>query len=323
MGKTIAVVVTFNREKLLQNCIEALRAQTRPLDAILVVNNGSTDNTEQWLLQQNDIHVISQPNLGSGGGFNTGIKWAFANGYQWIWCMDDDGFPSTNALEKLFEACPQHELTLLNCMVVDKDNPDKLVWKTMQYTRMSQIDKPLVYGKGHPFNGTLLSRQIIERVGLPNKKYFLWGDETEYLYRITRRNKIPVASVTASIHYHPATAFSLKQDWSFSSSWKMYYYVRNRLAVHKAKFGNPIVALSCYLGFIVAFAGVILFYQKTHRRQKLFFLAWPVADAFRRKYTDTPASILEGIKQKKYSNMRRLLNWSSWVRQEKPSPALG
>ena len=55
MEKVIAVVVTYNRQALLSECITALRKQSRPLDAILVINNGSTDGTEDWLRQQPDI----------------------------------------------------------------------------------------------------------------------------------------------------------------------------------------------------------------------------------------------------------------------------
>ena len=63
MEKVIAVVVTYNRQALLSECIAALRNQTHKPDAILVVNNGSTDNTEQWLNQQTDIIAINQKNI--------------------------------------------------------------------------------------------------------------------------------------------------------------------------------------------------------------------------------------------------------------------
>ncbi|MBK6634329.1 MAG: glycosyltransferase [Chitinophagaceae bacterium] len=76
MEKVIAVVVTYNREALLSECITALRNQSRPLDAILIVNNGSTDGTETWLNQQNDLFFINQQNVGSSGGFSAGINWA-------------------------------------------------------------------------------------------------------------------------------------------------------------------------------------------------------------------------------------------------------
>ncbi|HMU10987.1 MAG TPA: glycosyltransferase, partial [Ferruginibacter sp.] len=67
MEKVIAVVVTYNRKALLTECIAALRNQTRPLDAILVVNNGSTDDTEEWVSAQKDLVLINQKNVGSSG----------------------------------------------------------------------------------------------------------------------------------------------------------------------------------------------------------------------------------------------------------------
>lgn len=64
-----AVVVTFNRITLLQKCIKALYNQTKKLDAIIVINNNSTDGTKEWLDKQNNIIVIHQENVGGSGGF--------------------------------------------------------------------------------------------------------------------------------------------------------------------------------------------------------------------------------------------------------------
>src|SRR5689334_2658009 len=121
MDKVIAVIVTYNRKQLLANCISALKNQTRKIDSILVINNGSTDDTATWLQQQNNIDHISQGNVGSGGGFYTGIKTAYERGYNWIWLMDDDGFPKEDALEKLLED-DNEELLLRNCAVINKDD---------------------------------------------------------------------------------------------------------------------------------------------------------------------------------------------------------
>jgi len=48
-----AVVVTFNRKKLLLNCLGALKAQTRQLSHIVVIDNASTDGTADFLVQHN------------------------------------------------------------------------------------------------------------------------------------------------------------------------------------------------------------------------------------------------------------------------------
>ena len=127
MEKVIAVVVTYNRKTLLSECIIALRNQTRKPDAILVVNNGSIDDTEAWLLMQQDIFSITQKNVGSSGGFNTAINWAYKHGYTWIWCMDDDGYPKEDALEKILE--PEMDmLCLRNCAVLNKEDKKTFVF---------------------------------------------------------------------------------------------------------------------------------------------------------------------------------------------------
>jgi rhamnopyranosyl-N-acetylglucosaminyl-diphospho-decaprenol beta-1,3/1,4-galactofuranosyltransferase len=296
MEKVIAVVVSYNREALLRECIDALRNQTRKPDAILVVNNGSTDNTLNWLKQQPDLLYITQENLGGAGGFNTGIAWAYQHGYAWIWCMDDDGYPQCNALEELLKHEPQHR-ALLNCAVISKEDRQSFVWKTGHYKKLQEVTEPLIKGIAHPFNGTLIHRAIVERVGTPKTDLFLWGDETEYYYRIVKQNEFPVYTVSTSVHYHPPSAFSYKNDWDFKSAWKMYYYIRNRFHVHRAKCSGGLSAIMHYAAFIVAFCGIILVYQKTDRLRKLSFIVWPVKDALQHNFSATPPLILRKLNQ--------------------------
>ena len=179
-----------------------------------------------------------------------------------------------------------------NCAVIDKENKQSFVWKTGNFKTINEVDTKIIEGIGHPFNGTMLHRRIIERVGVPQPKFFLWGDETEYYYRIVKRNQIPVCTVADSIHYHPSTAFSIKQDWEYKSGWKMYYYVRNRFHIHQVKFNNKLLAFLNYSCFLLAFACIILLYQKTDKMKKLGFLFWPASDAFTRNFDATPTFIL-------------------------------
>ena len=315
MEKAIAVVVSYNRQQLLSECITALRNQTQKLDAILVINNGSTDNTEQWLLEQPDVFFVTQKNVGSGGGFNTGISWAFNHGYSWIWCMDDDGYPKEDALEKILAVETDH-LCLRNCAVINKEDKKSFVWKTKNFQNIDEVNTNLIYGIGHPFNGTMIHRNIVERVGLPKPSLFLWGDESEYYQRITRRNNIPVCTVSSSIHYHPASAFSYKEDWNFTSSWKMYFYIRNRLHIHNAKFNNKLFAFVNYFCFLIAVCGIVTIYQKTDRFKKLAFLFWPAIDAFSNDFSQSPQTILQRLNQSNSQKaIMRIQNYMRYTRQ--------
>jgi rhamnopyranosyl-N-acetylglucosaminyl-diphospho-decaprenol beta-1,3/1,4-galactofuranosyltransferase len=80
VNNIIAVVVTYNRLELLKKVLESLRSQTLKPFKIIVVNNGSTDGTLEWLGNQDDLEIITQDNIGSSGGQFTGIKAAFESG---------------------------------------------------------------------------------------------------------------------------------------------------------------------------------------------------------------------------------------------------
>jgi GT2 family glycosyltransferase len=210
--------------------------------------------------------------------------------------MDDDGYPKENALENLLKD-DEEELCLRNCAVINKEDKKSFVWKTKNYKTINEIKDRVIKNVAHPFNGTLLHRKIVERVGLPQSSLFLWGDETEYYYRITKKNKIPFCTIADSIHYHPPVAFSYKKDWNLISGWKMYYYVRNRFFVLQTKFSNSsALAFLLYAGFLIAFAATVLLFQKTDKLKKLGFIFWPAADALTYNFNATPSSISSRIK---------------------------
>ncbi len=310
METVIAVVVTYNRQKLLSECVDALKRQTHNIDKILVINNGSTDSTERWLETQNDIQFFTQKNTGSGGGFNTGIKMAFEKGYDWIWLMDDDGFPKEDALENLLEGADE-KICLRNCAVINKEDKNSFVWKTGNYPGLDKVNEEIIHNYAHPFNGTLLHKELIKKVGLPQKELFIWGDETEYYHRIITKYKIPFYTKTNSIHYHPASTYSYKKDWDFYTNWKMFYYVRNRFHILKTRYsGKPRTAFIKYVFFLICLSGLIFLFQKSNKLRKIYFMLWPVKDALRNNCEATPALILERLSGKKQHNFTRYLQLS-------------
>jgi rhamnopyranosyl-N-acetylglucosaminyl-diphospho-decaprenol beta-1,3/1,4-galactofuranosyltransferase len=55
----------------------------------------------------------------------------------------------------------------------------------------------------NPFNGTLINRKVPLQIGFIKKELFIYGDEIEYMLR-AQKNNFVIASITESIHYHPA-----------------------------------------------------------------------------------------------------------------------
>lgn len=208
--KVLAVVVTYNRLADLQVCIEALCNQTyKPLD-ILVVNNGSTDGTKEWLDQRSDVLVVNQGNLGGAGGFHAGMQYVMSHDYEFLAMMDDDGIPEEHEIEHLvsaYDTLCKNQAAILNALVVDKADHEHSAFLWKRGSNRSNIIKELkkeayINGDIHPFNGTLIHRSIMERIGLIKKEMFIWGDEEEYMARAVH-NGISLITVTSAIHYHP------------------------------------------------------------------------------------------------------------------------
>lgn len=192
-----AVVVTYNRLSLLKQCVDCLRAQTAICE-ILIVNNASTDGTEEWLAAQTGLLSRNTGrNLGGAGGFNCGMRWAVEDGFDYVWVMDDDTLPKPDALEKLLEADEilQGDYGWLSSVALWTDgseckmNRQKL--KKSYYDYSPLLKYGLVQAEQATFVSLFLRRETILRVGLPIKEFFIWGDDIEFTRRIAVREGTP------------------------------------------------------------------------------------------------------------------------------------
>lgn len=234
--KIIAVVVTYNRLELLKRNIACLRAN-RPLDAIVVVNNGSTDGTTAWLASEPGLHVVNQANVGGSGGFYMGIREACRLDADWIWCMDDDVFPRPDCLESLLRHAGRSDVGMLaprrlmegkvytnDFQALDLTCPFASLYKG-KLSKM-QVDAPTEIC-GTAFEGPFIRREVVEKIGLPKKELFIFCDDTDYCIRTVQAGY--------KIMYVPEALmdkekFFSKDTWverNKKKKWKRFYQVRN------------------------------------------------------------------------------------------------
>lgn len=219
--KIAAIVVTYNRLGYLKECVAALRKQTYKNMDIVVVNNGSIDGTKEWLDGEKKLIRIDQENCGGAGGFYAGMKYGYDNGYDAVWMMDDDGLPDLNQLWELVRISYKHELDYANALLLNKDNPRQLCaggeYNIEEYKRVEYLP-----GFVLPFNGTLIKRRVIEKVGFIKKEMFIWGDEREYTARV-RANGFRIGTVVSAIHYHPLFKGDTRSVIPFCNKWKIVF----------------------------------------------------------------------------------------------------
>ena len=240
--KITAVVVTYNRKELLKRVIGCLK-DIPALSSIVVVNNGSTDGTDQWLAKQTGIEVITQSNVGGSGGFYTGIKHAYEDGADWIWCMDDDVFPEPDCLSELLKValkqeaiaaqpsigilCPRRiqtgEVFVNECRKIDTTH----TFASMHQGRLTADVKEPVDIEGMVFEGPLIRREVVESIGFPNKDLFIFYDDTDYSLRAVRAGFRVVYVPDAIMQKEKFFSDDTWAEKQKKKKWKRRYQVRN------------------------------------------------------------------------------------------------
>lgn len=280
--KIAAVVVTYNRLALLQECINALRGQTYPINQIIVVNNSSNDGTLEWLNHQSDIFVITQENSGSAGGQYTGIKKAYEDGYDWIWCMDDDTIPSNDALLKLISKIEpiekqfDFEIGFLCSKVLWNDYNPHLMNIPVIRPMVSKLPFNSINAsetflcESASFVSIIFNRKAISQLGFPNKEYVIWGDDVEYTSRMTF-NKYLGIYVNDSIVLHKTQKnvnadIILDNDVNYV---KFYHGIRNTLSNFR-KYRKKFYILALLQTFL--YNPYLIVFKRKNGRVKLFYL---------------------------------------------------
>jgi len=228
----VAVIVTFNRKQHLTECIKSLTTQTHALSKIIVVDNASTDGTkdlfEQRGLLEKDIFRYErlETNTGGAGGFHTGIKIALATYPDWIWVMDDDVAPEPNCLEELLKYKSVSECIHPRKILIDGSDyhwEHQIDIKTGTRTIIRNMSfangKNIVFTNVACFEGMLVSRRIVELVGLPDPKYFILEDDT--LFGIK-------SSVHTNVSFVLTAVMRKLIRPNEITPWKAYYKIRNR-----------------------------------------------------------------------------------------------
>lgn len=182
MGDTVcAVVITHNRLGLLRRCLASLRAQTRPLDAIVVVDNASTDGTADAVRAEFPEATLLAliENAGGAGGFSSGLAWSVTSGFSRSWLMDDDCAPEPDALARMLENLGPDEVGV-------PLKVDELTGEPVRTFRGYDQSASRIRCWGMPFNGFLVPTRVVERIGLPYRQYFIDRDDIEYSMRVAR-----------------------------------------------------------------------------------------------------------------------------------------
>ena len=208
-----AVVVTHRRPDELAKSLEAVSAQTRAPDHLIVVDNDDDPRVADLVAGQPipTTYLGSRRNLGGAGGFALGMLHALALGADWVWLADDDGRPAdSEVLGTLLDCAAKHGLAEVSPMVCDMDDPGRLafplrrglVWRRRVDELRTDPGQHLLPGIASLFNGALFRAATLDATGVPDLRLFMRGDETE-LHRRLLRTGLPFGTCLDAVYLHP------------------------------------------------------------------------------------------------------------------------
>lgn len=190
MNKVTAVVVTYNHIEFLKKCLNKILNQTYEVTNIVIVDNASNDGTGRYINNLNNAkidYIKLENNTGGAGGFNQGIKEAVKLSSDFTWIMDDDTMPEEDALSKLMDMANDlnFHFGYLSSNVRWTNNMPCLMNVPKPITVWNE-KKGAVRVSQSTFVSMLIPTNIIKKVGLPIKEFFIWNDDTEYSLRISK-----------------------------------------------------------------------------------------------------------------------------------------
>jgi len=245
-----ALIVTYNRLDKLKLCITA--SLEAGFNHIVVVNNASTDATEDWLASLNlepVLHIVTlTKNTGGAGGFRGGAQYIKDNiKSDWVVLFDDDAYPDVLLLEK-FKTNASSEYSAYNCRVIDREGNDCKMNKPfmkLPSTFFENIDYAI-----HPhlyipdgsmrmpcvtlsFVGAIIKRDVfVNSIDYIHEELFIYYDDVYFSHHLKQNGH--------HFLYDPELIFTHDlsiQSKNINPSWKIYYLIRN-LLLSKQLFNN-------------------------------------------------------------------------------------
>lgn len=234
-SKVFIIVLNYNGGEFTRNCLKSLEKVDYANLEILVVDNGSKDDSVA-MVKNNFPKVVvleNKENSGFAGGNNIGIKHALENKADYVLLLNQDTEVEPDFLKKLIEvACKNNEIGLLSPLIFWKRTPQ--IWfsrgKINWFNMKSYHEK--IFRKGKPFESEfltgcslLIKKEVLEKIGLLDDKFFLYWEDADFSMR-ARRAGFKNLVVPDSIIYHFETSQEMNKN-------KIYWLVLSGLIFFK------------------------------------------------------------------------------------------
>jgi GT2 family glycosyltransferase len=196
------VLVNWNGKNITLDCLASLHAVTYPRREVLVVDNASTDGSAETIAQRYpDVRMLRQKeNLRFAGGNNAGIRYALEHGADAVMLLNNDTLVDPGFLEPMIERLSSDRSCGAVAPKIYYADAPRSIWfaggeismwtGTMRHTGIRENDhgqydtsRTIDYASGCCI---LTGREVLERVGMLDESYFMYGEDADWSMRVRR-----------------------------------------------------------------------------------------------------------------------------------------
>lgn len=207
------VIPVLNQLHFTKQCVASLLRQGVPPEAILIIDNGSTDDTPAWLASRPDLRSVhNDVNLGCGGAWTQGALLASS---EWVVLLNNDIVCAHNFIDAQIDAAEHHGLQVVSPSMVEFELDYDLAAFTAEF--LQKMSGTL---RERWFHGVCFSvhRSVFEKAGFLDTDRLLYGrEDAEFLARCLRHG-IRVGTVGDAFmhHFGMITQTAMKQEQGVS-----------------------------------------------------------------------------------------------------------
>lgn len=240
MPKVTIVVLNWNGKDDTLECLASLNQLDYPNYEVVVVDNGSTDDSVEAISKQYpDVTLLqTRANLGYAGGNNVGIRWAMEHGADFVLILNNDTIIDPNLLSALVEAARiVPEAGIYGSKIYFYDRPEILWfaggrWLTdavrLEHVGYGQKDGPefVDYRECDYVTGCALfaRAEVFRKIGLLDESFFLTYEETDWCYRARDKGYRCLVVPQAKLWHKVSSSFG-----GSTSPLVTYFMTRNKL----------------------------------------------------------------------------------------------
>lgn len=213
MKKICVIIVLFNGIKWIRKCLESVKNSSFPLDCI-VVDNASNDGSFQVVQDEFPwVNLVEmEKNLGFGKANNWGIKNALSKGYDAVLLLNQDAFIYKDTIKNMLEFWDEN--ALMSPLHFDGSGLE-LDYKFKRYIKSHE--KETIPFEVNFVNAAfwLVSRKMIENVGVFNPMFDHYGEDENYVQRVHYHNYYVKVIPSARICHDRKQVDSRKFDFLY------------------------------------------------------------------------------------------------------------